>query len=131
MSKYMVAFYNATNETIQFANTEDSNNDRIVLPKSMFTTKVHFNVPDNNDSSSNFDGHHMEIKNEHGDAIFSFWDDPDNNYVLMYCKGTDWKNTTAKMPGTALAGNEQDVGIVLTGSGPDYEIKSCAAKYGV
>ena len=128
MSKYLVAFYNGTNETIKFVNTEHSGDDKTLPPSSMFTTAVHFNIPDNSDPEKYFDDHHMEIQNAAGAAIFSFWDDDDNEYIIKYCNGTNWKAGINTMPGYNPPGNETDVGIVLTGTPQQYQIKSCSVQ---
>lgn len=127
MSKYLVALYNDTDETIHFINTEHLKDDQWLSGQSMFTTKVHFNIPDNSDSSKYFNQHHMELQKQDGTPIFSFWDNDDTEYVMYYCDGTDWKNANA-MPGYNPAGNETDIGIVSTKSGNTYELYSCAVK---
>jgi hypothetical protein len=124
MSKYLVAFYNNTDETILFRNLECAANNRTLSPQSMFTTKVHFNIPDNSDSSRYFDEHHMELQREDGTPIFSFWDDDDAKYVMYYCKTRDWRSALS-MPGHNPSGDRIDIAIVLTGSSTDYELYAC------
>lgn len=127
MSKYLVAFYNNTDETVLFKNLEDSGNNRTLSPQSMFTTKVHFNIPDNSDSSKYFNEHHMEVQKEDGTVISSFWDDDDAKYVMHCCKGTDGGNALS-MSGYNPGGDQIDIALVLTGSGTDFYLRACAVQ---
>ena len=132
MSKFLVAFYNGTDAPIRFVNVETSRDNKTVPARGMFTTKVHFNVPDNSDSSKYFKDHHMEIQTSDGTPIFSFWDDDGDSYLLKYCKSTNWQGSTADMSGYNPKGNEMDIGIVVTGSNSsNYEIRSCQVQFQV
>lgn len=132
MSKYLVAFYNGTDDTVKFVNKEHSGDNKTVPAGGMFTTDVHFNVPDNSNSEKYFDAHHMEIQTSDGTSIFSFWDDDSNDYILKYCKGKNWEGSTNVMGGYNPKGNEKDIGIVVTGSNSsNYQIKSCPVQYKV
>ena len=150
MSKYLAAFYNNTNEKILFVNYEDRNNDQTVAPGSMFTTKPLFNIPDNSNSAEYFSDHHMEVQNAaNNQVIFSFWDADvrdislkgaakdvkqgsvsleglKKDFTICYCQAIDWMSTQKKMPGFNPSGNNIKVAIVLSGSNPNYEIKSYA-----
>ncbi|GEM_PF-1986747 len=123
MSKCLVAFYNETNETVLFKNLEDTKNDRKLPKQSMFTTKVHFNIPDNSDSSEYFDAHHMELQKEDGTTILSFWDDDDAKYVMFFCDGKNW-NVVQCIPGFNQPGDKTDVALVLTRNGTAFELHS-------
>lgn len=127
MSKYLVAVYNNTEETIRFVNFEDQANNQTLPPQSMFTTANHFNIPDNSNSEKYFPTHHMELQQDDNGTIFSFWDNDNEGYTLYYCEGTDYPNSSL-MNGYNPSGNKIDVAIVLTGSSGNYKITSCQAQ---
>jgi len=124
---YLVALYNKTNETIHFFNSENIGDNKTLPPKSMFTTKVHFAIPDNSDPSEHFEGHHMELQHENT-PIFSFWANDRAGHVMYYCKGRNGKEKNA-IPGFNPGGNKIDVALVLTNdSHGNYELTSCAVQ---
>lgn len=131
MSKYLVAFVNNTDETIKFHNAEYPANDQVLKPDAMFTTQVHFNIPDNSHSATYFAEHHMELQHEDGTPFFSFWDDDKNDYFISYCKGRDWENSTALLPGYNPAGNEINVCLVLSKEMGEFTLKSYSVLYNV
>lgn len=128
MSKYLVALFNNTDENIQFVNRENSADDQNMQPQSMFTTDVHFNIPDNSDSAKYFNDHHMSLQIAGGETLFSFWDDDDRDYKLFCCTGTDWEHTTTDMPGSYPKGDRVDVAIVLSKPDGNYRIDALPAQ---
>ena len=125
--KYLVALYNKTHETIRFLNSENLGHNKTLPPQSMFTTKVHFAIPDNSDPAEYFEGHHMELQLENT-PIFSFWADDHADHVMYYCKGRKWDQKNA-ISGYNPGGDKIDVAIVLTGdSHGNYELTACAVQ---
>jgi len=126
MSQYLVAFYNNTDIAINFLNTEDSGNDRLVSVGELIVPPGPFNIPDDSDPSVYFADHHMELRDIQGNSLFSFWDNDHKDYNLLYCYGTDWADFNT-MPGFYNGGNKTRVGIVVSGSGGNYNIQACEA----
>lgn len=125
MSQYLVVLYNNTNNPINFVNTEDESGNNVKLNTgAMFRTADPFNIPDNSNPSQYFSQHHMEVQDISGNALFSFWDNDNQNYNLMYCEQTTWKNALP-MPGFDNGGNGATVGIVVSGSPGAYSIQAC------
>lgn len=110
--KYLVVLLNNTDDVIHFINTEHSGDNQSLAARDAFRTKVHFDIPDNSESSRYFDEHHMEILDSNNQPLFSFWSDDDNDYKLKCCKKRDWQNTI-DIPGYSDGGNYATVGIIL------------------
>lgn len=122
MSQRLVVFYNQTNGPVTFENVQTKWKKNLDTGE-MFRTDTYFDVPDNSDSSEYFKDHHMEIKDGDGQAIFSFWDNDDDNYKLFYCNGIDW-NKAQEIPGYKDGGNNATIGVIVSGSPRNYTIKA-------
>lgn len=122
MSKSLTVFFNDTDDSIKFKNVQ-TGYVKELGSHTMFRTAKWFSIPDNSNSEKYFNGHHMEIQQEDGKPILSFWDNDDNNFILYCCQGTDWRNPTL-MQGYNDGGDDIVVGIVLTKTGGKYEVKS-------
>ena len=86
--------------------------------------KGQFNIPDNSDACNYWSYEHSEIQVS-GSAIFSFWDDDDDNYKLKYIQGNNCSTTPIYMPGYYDGGNGATVGIVVSGSESGHTILAC------
>jgi len=132
MSQLLVVLFNSTSVPLQFVNMEDSSNNQLVQPGQMFRTDTHFNIPDMSNCQQYFAQHHMEIQSSGSGpttTFFSFWDDDKSNYQLQYCVGTKCspappQTTPSPMPGYSNGGNNATVGIVVTGTAPNYAINA-------
>lgn len=110
--KYLVVLFNNTNETIHFVNTEHSGDNQTLNAKEAFRTDKHFDIPDNSEPSQYFEEHHMEIQDQSGQPLFSFWGDDHDDYRLKYCPKQDWRNSQ-DIPGYPGGENFETVGIIL------------------
>lgn len=131
MSLFLVVMYNATPEVISFVNTETASDSRLVFPGGMFTTAVHFNIPDNSRSSTHFNDHHMEVQHANGNPIFSFWGDDRDFFKLKYCLARVWWGWVGEVPGYQPHRNGADLGLVLVGGGGVYDLRACPVEHRV
>jgi hypothetical protein len=124
MSQYLVVLFNDTDNPVQFVNREDEGDNRTIEAREMLRTKKHFNIPDDSDPSKWFDKRHMEIQDEQGNVLLSFWDNDLDNYNLKVCQKIDWKHYT-EMPGFSNGGNQTPVGVIFSGdSANGFSIKA-------
>ncbi|MFE7615263.1 hypothetical protein [Streptomyces sp. NPDC057496] len=123
MSQLLVVLYNDTDSEIHFRNTESPSDNKTVPKGGMFRTQNHFNIPDCS-GKEHFSDHRMEIVNETGETvIFSFWGDDDKDYDLYCCPGLQYSEKVKMPGGAATGGNKRDIGIVVSGSPGNYQIK--------
>ncbi len=129
MSKQLAVIDNQSDTSLQILRYDQ---DSYSLPQNCFglqpgaylSLNSTVDVPKNSDCTQYFLEHHIEIQDESGIPLFSFWnnDASGQNYKLQWCTGTDFISGILDYTNNGTDDGEGTVGVVVGGKKGAYTL---------